>query len=152
MHRAKTGLILGGLLALLLLAACQRPTTLSQSYLQFGTLIEITLADVEQEQAMRAFDAVGQLLERRHSDWHGWLDGDLSRFNRALLKDSSSGVSIPPSLQRLIAESNYYYELSERRFDVGRRDIFCADFEHKVFHAAPPFRSRGKPSSSRLAT
>jgi thiamine biosynthesis lipoprotein len=125
MYRTQARLTLFSLLALLL-AACQHLATYKQSYLQFGTLIEVTVVSSQRKRVLAAFDAIDQLLERRHSDWHGWLDGDLSRFNLALQGNPADGVTVPPSLRRLIAESRIYYRLSGQRFNPALGKLIAA--------------------------
>lgn len=123
MYRTKTGplalrkwLLLVNL-ALLPLTACQRPTPLQQRYLQFGTLIDVSLATTDETRSEQLFGDIEQLLKQRHHQWHGWEDGDLSRFNRALLAEPGHEVTIPASLRLLIDESQRYYDLSDGLFN-----------------------------------
>jgi thiamine biosynthesis lipoprotein len=137
MHRAKAGLALTSLLGLLLLQACQRDPLFSQTFLQFGTLIEVSLVTQDRSLAFDAFDAIGNLLEQRHFDWHGWLEGDLSRFNRDLQKNSNKGIEVPATLQRLITDSRTYYQLSGGRFNPALGKLIAAWGFHQESQTDP---------------
>ncbi len=114
------------LLALLMLFACSDPPLQRRQFLQFGTLIDISLAGVDEQRAAAAFDAIEALLEQRNHQWHGWQDGDLKRFNEALARQPAEGVPIPLSLRRLIEDSKYYYRLSGGRFNPAIGKLIAA--------------------------
>jgi FAD:protein FMN transferase len=105
------------LLALISSSACQTETNHSQQFLQFGTLIDITLASTSEEKANNSFAEIEALLVKRHSDWHGWEDGSLTRFNKALHKSPDKGIPVPDNLQRLIKDSKKYYQISDGLFN-----------------------------------
>lgn len=105
------------LLILLTSTACQTESNHSQQFLQFGTLIDITLASTTQEKATRSFAEIEALLIKRHSDWHGWEDGSLTRFNKALHESPNLGTPVPENLQRLIQDSKKYYTISGGLFN-----------------------------------
>lgn len=105
------------LLILLTSTACQTESNHSQQFLQFGTLIDITLASTTQEKATRSFAEIEALLIKRHSDWHGWEDGSLTRFNKALHESPNLGTLVPENLQRLIQDSKKYYTISGGLFN-----------------------------------
>jgi FAD:protein FMN transferase len=98
-------------------SACETKSNYSQEFLQFGTLIDITLASTTDDKASKAFSDIEALLIKRHSDWHGWEDGILTRFNHALHDTPDKGIPVPPDLQRLIADSKKYYQISGGLFN-----------------------------------
>ncbi len=103
MHTRKAGkpikptlLTLFAALILALLSACQSPQLFQQRFLQFGTVIDITLVTQDHDKALQLFDDIESLLTKRHIEWHGWQDGTLKQFNQALLlqtTDSKKGIS-----------------------------------------------------------
>ena len=111
---------------LLVLAGCSDGQVWQRQFLQFGTLIDISIAGVERERAEAAFDAIEALFAKRNRQWHAWEDSDLTRFNRALAAQPPEGVPIPPSLRRLIDDSLRYYRLSEGRFNPALGRLIAA--------------------------
>ncbi len=98
-------------------SACQTERNYSQQFLEFGTLIDITLTSTTEGKAKKSFTEIEALLIKRHSDWHGWEDGSLTRFNKALQESPNKGIPVPENLQRLIQDSKKYYMLSDRLFN-----------------------------------
>lgn len=105
------------LITALVITACQTQSSHSRQYLQFGTLIEITLASTTEQQSNSAFAAIEALLIQRHSDWHGWEDGSLTAFNKALAEYPERGTEVPQNLKRLISDSKKYFNLSGGLFN-----------------------------------
>ena len=126
MHRSKTRwLIAAGVLWLLLwLSACQPQQRYQQSFLQFGTLIDITLVSASEARAQQTFERIETLLKQRHRQWHGWQDGELKRLNDALA--SGKTVEIPPVLRELIIDSKKYYRLTGERFNPALGKLIAA--------------------------
>ncbi len=98
-------------------SACHKEKNFSQQFLQFGTLIDITLASTTEKKSIDAFAAIEQYLIQRHSDWHGWEDGSLTHFNQALHNNPQQGIPVPENLQRLIHDSKKYYRISGGLFN-----------------------------------
>jgi FAD:protein FMN transferase len=105
------------LFTLITSTACQTESDYSQQFLQFGTLIDITLASTTAEKANAAFTEIEALLIKRHSDWHGWEDGSLTHFNKALHESPDKGTPVPENLRRLIQDSKQYYQISGGLFN-----------------------------------
>lgn len=77
-------------IALLVLTACeQRPQVHQQQVLALGTLVDISLYDVEAEKAARAVTAVTNQMEAIHHDWHAWQPSKLSYINQQLAAGES---------------------------------------------------------------
>ncbi|ALP54691.1 thiamine biosynthesis protein ApbE [Candidatus Tenderia electrophaga] len=89
------------LLLLLTLSACeQRPPVHQQQVLALGTLVDISLYDVDEEQAAQAVTAITNEMEAVHHDWHAWQPGELTYINQRLAQGES--VSLDAEQQRLI--------------------------------------------------
>jgi thiamine biosynthesis lipoprotein len=87
---------------MLLLGACQRqvPDVQEQQFIAFGTLIDVTLYDVDAALAEQAFSALEHDLNQWHRDWHAWQPGLLQDLNQALAKNGAADV--PATLRPLI--------------------------------------------------
>lgn len=111
---------------LLLLAACQPPAVSQQHFLQFGTLIDIAIVESDKTKTKRLFSDIEELLSTRHAQWHGWLDGDLKRFNEALVSPPGNTVTIPQTLDELIRDSKQYHKLSRGLFNPALGKLVAA--------------------------
>jgi len=91
-------------LLLLSLSACQpKPKTLQHSSLSFGTLIDISLYDVDDNLAQQAFDELDDDFKQLHTAWSPWVAGSLKRMNNLL--PSGGFFSADPSVLELIKAS-----------------------------------------------
>lgn len=133
MHSKQAGksilkLIAGGLLSLLLLGqtGCENANLSQQRFLQFGTLIDITLISTRKSQAESTYAKIEELLITRHTQWHGWLDGTLKQFNQSLLRQPKEGILIPETLKTLILDSKKYYQLSSGLFNPAMGQLIAA--------------------------
>ncbi len=77
------------------LTACTEkaaPVYQEQGYV-FGTLVEVSIADVADADAKLAVAAVMQEFQRLHSMLHAWQPSELSELNAALARGESAAVS-----------------------------------------------------------
>jgi len=89
---------------LLNLSACQNePATQQHSTLSFGTLIDISLYDVDDNIAQQAFDDLDDDFKQLHTAWSPWVPGTLTRMNNLL--PSGGFFSADPSVLELIQAS-----------------------------------------------
>ena len=97
------------------ISACNSPIKqYDYSIFAFGTLIDISLYDTDQQQADKAFAQLQQLFDKNHNDWSPWTDGDLALLNKKL--HTQTTVSVPKHLIPVIKTSidisqqtnNYY--------------------------------------------
>jgi len=97
MRRLVSLLILG-----LLLSGCKPPApkVYQQQLFAFGTLVEITVYGVEEDQARQAVQAVDAMYQQQHRDWHAWQHGLLTDLNQAIAAGKS--IHTDPSIIRLI--------------------------------------------------
>ena len=117
--RAATFLVVLSLL--LLISACGRSPTSQQHQLYvFGTIVDITLWDVTDQQSQQAASLITTDFQRMHHEWHAWEPGPLMDINRAIAEGES--VSIIPSLIPIIEHSTTLYHSSEGLFNpaIGR--------------------------------
>lgn len=104
------------LLAVVLLGGCERPPPVHKETLYvFGTLVEVTLYDVDPETGAAAVAELEVLFRRLHRDWHAWEPGLLSDLNRAIARGEP--FEVPADLAGLIRISKRYAEQSEGLFD-----------------------------------
>jgi thiamine biosynthesis lipoprotein len=98
------------------LSSCT-PTTAQHKHtlFVFGTLIEITLADISAQLAEKTFLQLEQDFQQYHNDWTPWQDSDLTRTNTAL--QSGKEFALPASIEPLIRQSQTHYINSEGLFN-----------------------------------
>lgn len=104
--------------ATLFLSGCDRPVKQHQyTIFAFGTLIDISLYDVDKKQADAAFAQLQKNFDRYHNDWSPWTDGDLARLNTQL--ESDAVISLPEHLIPLIKSSITLSRLSDNYYNPG---------------------------------
>ncbi|MGD8742380.1 MAG: FAD:protein FMN transferase [Granulosicoccaceae bacterium] len=89
----------------LLPTACSQPEppVFHETVLSFGTLVEVTMYGVEDEQASRAYNAILDDLNYMHNTWHAWQPNALARINNLL--QTGAEFSLAPSVLPLIIEA-----------------------------------------------
>lgn len=97
-----------GLLALLglllILSACHSTAKeYKETFLVFGTIVDITLYDVDAQTAANAFSVLNDDFQRMHRMWHPWNKGALQRTNQLL--ETTAEFSYNPSIHNLIVRS-----------------------------------------------
>jgi len=85
-HYFKRGLFLLIVISLIVLTvACQQQSRKHHDeFLAFGTLINVTLLDVDTKTAEEAFRHIREDLKVMHRVWHVWEPGSLMRINQLL--------------------------------------------------------------------
>jgi len=97
--------LFSSLLFVFLLAACQQqpePEEHKTTMMVFGTLVTITLWDVEEEKANEAIDAVAEDLSFMHEAWHPWRPGPMGRTNQLLemTGEFTGNISVMPLIKK----------------------------------------------------
>jgi thiamine biosynthesis lipoprotein len=108
--------------ALLIIAlyACDKPMQQhNYSILAFGTLIDVTLYDVDRQRADTAFEQLQQAFDKYHHDWSPWTNGDLAKLNSELgnYHDGSKAIKVPDHLLPIIKRSISLSHKSENYFN-----------------------------------
>lgn len=108
------------LLLLVLLGACSREdatnASLHQSQLlALGTLVDISLWDVDEKLAEQAIHDIDKRLHRIHQDWHSWLPGRLHDINTALANDQD--VELNDDELELLQHASLLAAQSEQLFN-----------------------------------
>ncbi|TNF37841.1 MAG: FAD:protein FMN transferase [Gammaproteobacteria bacterium] len=104
------------LLTLALSSGCEhKAKEFHHSTLKFGTIIDITLYDVDEKLAETAFATLDQDFEYMHSAWSPWEPGSLSRLN--VLIPTGGKFSVGPAVLPLIEQSMALSEKTDRLFN-----------------------------------
>lgn len=113
------------LLLIILLIGCEHASSHQQRFLQFGTLIDVTVIS-DADKAMSAFDEIESYLKLRHQQWHGWEDGTLKQFNDTLSQQPEAGLAVPEILEALITRSKYYFDATDGLFNPAMGKLIAA--------------------------
>jgi FAD:protein FMN transferase len=92
-----------GLLLVLILVACGKPQTYQQQAFVFGTLVEVSIAGVPEEQAKNASQAVLARFDELHRLLHAWQPSELSQLNAAFSRGEHA--SEHPELAQLLRDA-----------------------------------------------
>lgn len=69
----------------LLIISCQRKSSeYHDSFLVFGTVVNVTLLDIDEKLAEASFRFIRADLQQMHQSWHVWEPGPLMRVNQLL--------------------------------------------------------------------
>ena len=129
MHRTTALRLTGFLLCLFLLSGCERKDHLvEQHFLEFGTIIKITLITQDLVQAEALLVEIEKRLKIYRNQWHAWEDSDLSRFNQALARGEN--VPVPRSLQSLLQLSHQYHHATNGLFNPALGKLIAAHGFH----------------------
>jgi len=99
--------------------SCSREPALEskRTILKFGTLIDVTLYDVEPLLAEEALDQIEANFAQYHADWTSWEDSPLTRINQKLA--SGQPAQVPASILPLIQRSQMLSQSSHGLFNPG---------------------------------
>ena len=89
----------------------------NRTILKFGTLIDITLYDVEPNLAEKALDQLETNFNQYHANWTSWQDSPLTRANEKLALGEP--VDIDASITQLIQRSQILSRSSHGLFNPG---------------------------------
>ncbi|MDT8281712.1 MAG: FAD:protein FMN transferase [Gammaproteobacteria bacterium] len=124
--RFRLGFLFRLAVAASLLNACsQDAKQYNYSIFAFGTLIDITLYDVEQQLAEDAFEQLQKDFDWYQQNWSSWTNGDLAQLNIKLATANSRSappISVPGHLIPLIKTSMVLSEKSHNYYNpaIGR--------------------------------
>lgn len=124
-----------------LLSACQQepePEEHKSTMMVFGTLVTITLWDVEEDKANEAISAVADDLSFMHEAWHPWRPGPMGRMNQLLgmAGEFTGNISVIP----LIEKSRTLSEQSQGLFNpaLGKLVKLWGFHQEDMFASFPP--------------
>lgn len=104
------------LLLLALLAGCRQETPVyTTRFHAFGTLVDLSLVGVKQQEAEHAGEQIKRDFEFMHRAWHAWEPGPMGRVNQELATGKT--FASPPSLLPLVRRSKELAALSDNLFN-----------------------------------
>ncbi|MFV9616558.1 MAG: FAD:protein FMN transferase [Gammaproteobacteria bacterium] len=148
------GTLLGLILLSTLLCGCEQSAKqYNYSIFAFGTLIDITLYDVDKNQANAAFEQLQKDFDLYHQNWSPWTNGDLARLNIQLnsqLEKTSvnpagnAALSLPEHLVPLIKNSIELSEQSEYFYNptIGKLINLWQFHKYQDKNSQPPADSQ----------
>ncbi len=104
------------LVLILSASGCQQaPREYKQTLLVFGTLVNITLRDVDENLAQKSIEQIRRDLDFMHEVWHPWKPGPLGRTNALLA--TGGWFSANPSVLPVIKKGRELAELTDNLFN-----------------------------------
>lgn len=86
-------LFAGLLLCLLLVACAPQKEAYKRQFFSLGTLVEVSLWDVDEKRAAEAVRQVEEIMNDAHRRWHAWEPSEITRLNEAIAEGRSLAVS-----------------------------------------------------------
>jgi thiamine biosynthesis lipoprotein len=137
-------------------AGCQpHPASYEQQLFAFGTLVDISLYGVGPTQARQAVQAIDNLFQRQHHDWHAWQRGALDDLNRAISEGRS--IETDASIIHLVRLGQRYEQLSGGLFNPAIGQLLNVwGFQQDEPNRVPPDTAtiehwlRAAPSAAQL--
>ncbi|MCU0767213.1 MAG: FAD:protein FMN transferase [Gammaproteobacteria bacterium] len=130
----------------LLLAGCSPARELYQDRLYvFGTLVDVTLWDVTEQQGRAAVADLAREFQAEHVEWHAWRPGPLVELNAALARGEAARAT--PHLVRLIELSQRLSRQSDGLFDPAIGGLVRL----WGFHSDDPLTGKAPPSREAIA-
>lgn len=104
----------------LFIAACQKTSLHQAEYFVFGTLVQVSIAEIDQAKAEAAFAELQLAFQKMHQDWHAWEPGKLTAINRGLA--AGEWVVADSDIIQLIKVSQQAEDLTQGKFNaaIGR--------------------------------
>ena len=123
-----------------LLVACEQPAKdYNYSIFTFGTLVDVTIYDTDENRADAAFEQLQKDFDGFHQHWSPWTDGDLARLNQQIANGSTS-ITVPAHLIPLIKTSILLSEQSNSYFNptIGKLINLWQFHKHQDADIRPP--------------
>ena len=119
-------------------SACQKKVSEHHdSFLIFGTIINITLLDIDEKLAQDSFRQIREDLQVMHRTWHVWEPGPLMRFNQLL--ETKYEFSAAPSVLDLFHKAKALSIKSQNLFNpaIGKLIALWGFHSHKQPEITP---------------
>ena len=102
-----------------LVSACdERVKQYDYSIFAFGTLIDVTLYDVNKNQAEEAFSQLQHDFDQYHQDWSPWTNGDLAQLNKKIEQSPDNNpITLPTHLIPILKASIELSDKSEHYYN-----------------------------------
>lgn len=115
--RGRSALVLpASLLLCLFLAACApQKEAYKRQFFSLGTLVEVSLWDVDDERAAEAVRRVEAVMNDAHVRWHAWEPSEITRLNEAIAEGRSLAVS--PATATALTRARELAAASGQRFN-----------------------------------
>lgn len=131
---------------IILLTACtQDKRQHVYSIFTFGTLIDITLYDVDKQLADTVFEELQTRFDDYHQNWSPWTNGDLAKLNEQLSKplsidQSHAKIDVPEHLVPIIKKSISLSKQSDNFFNpaIGHLINLWQFHKYQDLDARPP--------------
>jgi thiamine biosynthesis lipoprotein len=137
------------------LSGCEQPAKqINYSIFAFGTLIDISLYNVDQNQAEAAFEQLQKNFDFYHQHWSPWTDGDLAQLNSRLANsqlttasnnpDNNIALPLPEHLVPLIKTSIELSQQSEHFYNptIGQLINLWQFHKYQDENSRPPAHSQ----------
>jgi len=136
-HGQPWGFLLVLILALtLLLSGCDTPQSVhSIRIFAFGTLIDVTLAQADQQQVQQAELHLTRDFQTMHHEWHAWEPGTLNRINLDIKQGKPA--SIKPELLPMLTRAQTLAIQSEHLFNPAIGQLIALWGFHRDIPGAP---------------
>lgn len=142
---AKILILMAWIFASTLLAGCEKNNQETHySIFAFGTLIDITLFNVNEKQADSAFQQLQKDFDFYHQNWSPWTNGDLANINQQLaLNNEDKAIPLPDHLVPLIKQSIELSEQSDHFYNptIGNLINLWQFHKYKDKNIQPPLKS-----------
>lgn len=136
--RSRYHLIIPLIFVSLLTTACQKKVSeYHDSFLAFGTIVNITLLDIDEKLAQASFRSIREDLQIMHRTWHVWEPGPLMRLNQLL--ETKSEFSAAPSIIELFHVAKDLSLKSQQLFNpaIGKLIALWGFHSHNQPKVAP---------------
>jgi len=126
-----------------LLTACDNePHSRQAKFYAFGTEIDVSLYDVDQDTADRTIDILEQAFSNVNNTWHAWQPSTLSEINQAIAQGHT--IAISADVADLISQAKVLADASQNLFNPAAGRLF----ELWGFHRDNWFESHPPPEQA----
>ena len=98
-----------------LLSCTGQPREHKARFYVFGTVVDVTIWESDEEKAAEAFSDISAAFREMHRDWHAWEPGKLTEINAAFSR--SEPVQAPPDIIEMTERAQRIEKLSGGRFN-----------------------------------
>ncbi|MFW5427323.1 MAG: FAD:protein FMN transferase [Methylophagaceae bacterium] len=127
----------------LFLSACDsEPRARQAKFYAFGTEIDISLYDVDEETADNTIDVLEKTFSNINNTWHAWQPSTLTRINEAIA--SGQSIAIEEDVAQLINLASSFAKDSQHLFNPAAGKLF----ELWGFHQDNWFESHPPPNEA----